>query len=236
MPGPNRHTEGLFDFLDVVASTTAANGVVTANIGDASKGTGVDRNVAFWGTDGFLSRPADPDANGSAQYMFFCDGNTRHGIGSRDRRFYDGLEPIDVGDRMIYAPSGIRIRLDESEQAIELNVPGGTQQSIADNSFLVQLASALKLEMDATTCDVTKVGAAQNVALYSAIQSYLTAQHAWIVLAYPTILAYLTIIEPDPLGPLKAAFSAALSAEGIAYTNASNPLLASSAVLRASPT
>lgn len=236
MPGPNRHTEGLFDFADVVASTTAANGVVVANLGDASKGTGIDRNVAFWGIDGFLSRPFDPDGTGSAQYLYFCDGNTRHGIGSRDRRFYDGLETIDVGDRMIYAPSGIRIRLDDSEQAIETSIPGGTKQYLTTDDFFVAMAAGTKIELDNSTFDVTKVGVAQNVALYAALQSYIAAQHAWIAAAQPALMAWLIAFEPSPVGPLKTALTAAFAAEVAAYTTASNPLLASSAILRASPT
>lgn len=235
MPGPNRHTEGLIDFLDVVASTTATNGEIRANIGNASTGVGVDRSVPFWGIDGFLSRPADP-SNGAAQYLYFCDGNQRYGIGSRDRRFYDGLETIDVGDRMIYAPSGIRIRLDDSEEAIEMNIPGGTQQYLGSDLAFTSIASGPKIELDLSTVDVTKLGTAESVALYAVIQTYLTTQHAWIVAAQPALWAWLLAFEPNPAGPLKAALLAAFTAEGIAYTNASNPLLASSAVLRASPT
>lgn len=155
MPGPNRHTEGLIDYSDVVASTTAANGVVVANLGDASKGTGIDRNVAFWGIDGFLSRPADPDADGSAQYLYFCDGNARHGIGSRDRRSMSSAGTLDTGDRVVYSPSGVRIFVDDSEQCVTINVPGGGVLFLADNEFRVTLGNGAQIELTETSFNVS---------------------------------------------------------------------------------
>lgn len=235
MPGPNRHTEGLIDFLDVTGSTTAANGEVRVNLGNSSTGAGVDRNVPFWGIDGFLSRPADP-SNGAAQYLFFCDGNQRYGIGSRDRRFYDGLEALDVGDRMIYAPSGIRIRFDDSEQIITHKIPGGTTQSLAVDNFFVALNAGTKIDLDDSTFDVTKLGSAESVALYAMLQAYINADYVWTTAANAALLVLLAPIEPGPIKPLTTALNVAFALLGTAQGNAVNPLLASSAVLRASPT
>ncbi len=237
MPGPNRFTEGLIDFADVVATSTASNGVVLANVGDATNGTGIDRSVAFWGIDGFLSRPIDPDANGSAQYLFFCDGNARHAIGSRDRRFPTGLEDRDPGDRMIYGPSGIRIRLDDSEQAIEQSIPGGTKHYVSSDLYFVAMQAGTKIEMDDSTCDVTKLGTAEPVALYERLQAVENAFKAWVDAAQVALAALLVTIEPPPtFGPITIALNTSYTALGISVANATNPLLASSTVLRASPT
>lgn len=236
MPGPNRHTEGLIDFSDVVASTTAANGEIRANLGDATKGTGIDRSVPFWGIDGFLSRSANPDGAGAAQYLYFCDGNQRYAIGSRDRRFYSGLETIDVGDRMIYAPSGIRVRLDDSEEAIEMSIPGGTKRYLGSDLAFTSIANGTKIEMDLSTVDVTKLGTAESVALYAMLQAYEIADYTWVAAAHAALLVLLAPIEPGPVKPLTAALTAAFAALGTAKNNAINPALASSAVLRASPT
>jgi hypothetical protein len=243
MPGPNRHTEGLIDFSDVTGTVTAANGEIRANLGDATKGTGIDRSVPFWGIDGFLSRPANP-SNGAAQYLYFCDGNQRYAIGSRDRRFYDGLEEIDVGDRMIYAPSGIRVRLDDSEEAIEMIVPGGTKQYLSSDLAFTSIANGPKIELDTATVDVTKVGTAENVALYARIRTFLDEVQTLleIIVGDPTALpdpvpGLATLIAVVPGGVTIASnLVAQLQVVKAAGVFALDENVASSAVLRASPT
>lgn len=155
MPGPNRHTEGLIDFDDVVASTTATNGEIRVNIGNSTTGVGTDRSVPFWGTDGFLSRPLDPDASGAAQYLYFCDGNQRYGIGSRDRRNLDVAGTVDVGDRVIYSPSGLKVHLDDSEGTVKCTVPGGSTFYLADDEFSVILAGGARLTLTNTGLEVS---------------------------------------------------------------------------------
>jgi hypothetical protein len=230
---------------DVVASTTATNGEIRANLGDSTTGSGIDRSVPFWGIDGFLSRPLNPDADGAAQYLFYCDGNQRYAIGSRDRRFFTGLETIDVGDRMIYAPSGIRIRLDDSEEAIEHRIPGGTTQYLAVDSFFVALNAGTRIELDNSTCDVTKLGTAENVALYAPIQPLLQEivdslqlLIAGDPMALPTPVPGLgTVIAALPGGALlSAALVTQLGLVQAAAASALSSSIASSSVLRASPT
>ena len=244
MPGPNRHTEGLIDFSDVTGSVTGANGEIRANLGDATKGTGIDRSVPFWGIDGFISRPADPDANGAAQYLYFCDGNQRYAIGSRDRRFYSQLEPIAVGDRMIHAPSGIRIRLDDSEEAIEQSIPGGTKHFLGSDLFFVSLQAGTKIEMDTSTCDVSKLGTAENVALYARLRTFLDEVETLLEMivgdptAVPPALGLATLLNalPPPAPTFGAALVAQLQVVKAAGVLALDASIASSSVLRASPT
>jgi hypothetical protein len=174
MPGPNRHTEGLIDFSDVVASTTATNGEIRVNLGDSTTGAGIDRSVPFWGIDGFLSRPLNPDADGAAQYLYFCDGNQRHAIGSRDRRNLSLAGNIDVGDRVIYSPSGIRIFCDDSEQSITVNVPGGGVLFLADNEFRVTLGNGAQIELTETSF---------NVSLPTAIETEFTLNSSGAVIS-----------------------------------------------------
>lgn len=245
MPGPNRYTEGLIEHADVVASTTATNGEILVNLGDATTKAGIDSGVAFWGIDGFLSRPANPDATGATQYVFVMDGNRRIAIGSRDRRFYDGLETIDVGDRMIFAPSGIRIRFDDSEQSIEQRIPGGTAALLTFDGYTVSIANGTMLEMTTSRVDVTKLGAAENVALYAPIQPLLQEIVDTLQLliagdpaALPTPVPGLSVVFAAlPGGPaLAAALVTQLGTLQASATNALNAAIASSSVLRASPT
>lgn len=250
MSGPNRYTEGLVEVADAVASTTATNGEIRFNLGDSSTGSGVASDVCFWGTDGFLSRPVDPDANGSAQMLFINDGNQRRIVGSRDRRFYDGLETIDGGDRMVYSPCGIRVRLDESEQAIEQIIPGGTKHYVSSDLVFTAIASGTTLEIGLSTIDAKKLGTPESVALYATLQECVTQLQGLVDLIcvgqpdaipapVPGILPTLIAASLIP-GPLQTVLVAALAASYAqvvaANLAATNPLLASSAILRASPT
>jgi hypothetical protein len=142
---PNRHTEGLFEQADATASTLASNGEIRFNLGDSTKGTGIDAGVPFWGTDGFLSRPADPDANGAAQIFFVNDGNLRRCIGSRDRRYLAQAGTIDPGDRSIYTPTGLRIFLDSSTKTVKVT---GTSTTVYKVALYDQMQSYLQELMD----------------------------------------------------------------------------------------
>lgn len=151
---PNRFTEGLMEFADVTASTLASNGEIRANIGDANRGSGIDSNVPFWGTDGFLSRPADADSNGAAQFLFFADGNQRFAIGSRDRRRLSGLPRLDPGDRLIYAANGMYVHLDASEDRFVFATAGGSTMRFSDDGFVVDLVGGAEMSFTNTAYEV----------------------------------------------------------------------------------
>lgn len=151
----DRFTEGLFETADVVASTLAANGEIRVNVGDATRGTGIDSNIPFWGIDGFLSRPADPSSAGAAQYVFFRDGNQRYGFGSRDRRYLDQAGELAAGDRVIYSPSGLRILLDDSEEAFVLTTPGGSTLRFSDAGLEITLAGGASINLTDAEFDVS---------------------------------------------------------------------------------
>jgi hypothetical protein len=146
MSGPNRWTEGLLEHADVVASTLASNNEIRANIGDATRGTGIDASVPFWGTDGFFSRPADPTVasggdtpsiGGAAQYLFYVDGQNRYAIGSRDRRYLNKLGQLQPGDRAICTPTGIKIFMSEGDGSIVLSTPQGAEMVLSSSEFTV---------------------------------------------------------------------------------------------------
>jgi hypothetical protein len=214
MSGPNRYTEGLLEHADVVGSTLAANGEIRVNLGDSATGSGIDRSVPFWGTDGFLSRPADPDANGAAQFVFFVDGNQRFAIGSRDRRSLSEAGTLDPGDRVVYTPSGARIVLDDSVPAIILRV-----------------ASTCTTTLNGTSLDVVGSGPAEPVALYAKLQTAAFTLNAYVVAAQVLLVKIPVPPTPPELAALNSAYSAFLTA----IIDLMTPALASSQVLRASP-
>lgn len=167
MAGPNRYTEGLLEIADAVASTLASNGEIRVNLGDSTLGTGIDSGVPFWGTDGFLSRPADPTSAGAAQFLFFADGNQRYGIGSRDRRFLDEAGTLDPGDRVVYTKSGLRLFLDDSEGEFVLTTPGGSELRFSDDGLTVTLAggASWSLTNSAHEVEIPTTPLASSIAL-----------------------------------------------------------------------
>ncbi len=238
MSGPNRFTEGLLEFADVVASDLANNGEVRVNLGDATTGGGIDSRVPFWGIDGFLSRPANPTPLGACQYLFVAEGNTRYAIGSRDRRFlpfaplpseveihYPGLDSrgLEAGDRIVYTPSGVRLVLDESARTLTLYSPtNGFKLKLGDDSVRV------------TGFTTT----AFNVALYPTLQAYENAVQDWATVVQTTLLAMLPIVFPGtevpPPGPMAVNLIVKFAAMAAVQATAADDTLSSSAVLRAS--
>lgn len=231
MSGPNAYTEGLLEIVDVVA-IESAGGSVRVNIGDASTGSGIDSRVPFWGIDGFLSCPSaptiapggeDPTIGGAAQYLVFADGNQRHGLGSRDRRYLALVGQLDEGDRVMYSPAGARVFCDNSE-----------------NVVTIRASTACTTTFSPSDVQVEGLGAPEAVALYAVLQAQLNAQQTIIDAMYAAINAMLPILFPGveipPVGPLSAPLAAAYLAFVLATTNATNAALASSSVLKASPT
>jgi hypothetical protein len=174
---PNRHTEGLFEQADATASTSANNGEIRINLGDSTKGTGIDAGVPFWGTDGFLSRPADPDANGAAQIFFVNDGNLRRCIGSRDRRFLAQAGTIDSGDRVMYSPSGARVRIDDSEGTVEMRTSGGATMVLSDDEFTITLANGATFTLNGSEFDVSVPTLIPSGITIDATEAVITAKN-----------------------------------------------------------
>jgi hypothetical protein len=205
----------------------------------------VDESILY-GTLGIIANPLPQNGDGAATGLAAVGADQNDPHATIDRRLTRARGPVPKGAISLPGYPGQHVTTEEGA------VPGQPKVTIAVSGARITLEGGLagptiKIERDGPpavsvtmgpggTVDVVRAGIAENVALYAALQAYMTAQHAWIVLAQPTILAYLTVIEPNPMGPLHLAFEAAFTAEGIAYNAASNPALASSAVLRASPT
>jgi hypothetical protein len=99
---PSRYGDSLTDWADIVTSTVT-NGEVRLNLGDATKGTGVDSGSPFFGVDGFASRPNESGQDGAAQCFYVISGNQKIGIGVRDCRYLTRLSALKPGDRLIYS-------------------------------------------------------------------------------------------------------------------------------------
>jgi hypothetical protein len=228
MPGPNNFTEGLFEIADVVGSRRAPSGEILVNIGDAGRGTGIDSDVAAWGTPGFFSWPVSPTKAapiGSEQVAFYADGNHRRIFGRRDRRYVGSIGNADEGDAVVHGlRSGARLHVDDSAASIELET--------------ATTPTNYRIVLSATGVDVTGVSTStQSVALYPALQDYVNALDTWVAAAQDAIMAMLPIVIPaeSTPGPLTIALTAAKFALDGATSVIAADATGSSAILRASP-
>ena len=132
---PNRYADTLTDIADIVTSTVV-NGDVRFNLGDATKGTGVDANSPFFGIDGFVSMPNESDGDGAADCFYFVTGNQKIGLGTRDRRYLDKVGALKAGDRVMFSKGAARILLKNADDLVVLYTEAqadGTSQIIANS-------------------------------------------------------------------------------------------------------
>ncbi len=111
------------DYLTGTADITfssAENGELRVNLGDAASGKGFDSDVPVYGVDGFLSRPNDADEDGAVTAVYFHDGHQRRVVGTRDNRFAAQAGTMDPGDRMIVTSGPPRFYMKQARQRVGL--------------------------------------------------------------------------------------------------------------------
>ena len=129
----NRFAAALLDIADVILSTVT-NGDVRVNIGDSTTNAGVDASVPVFGTDGFVSRPNDADADGAATAIYGFFGDQKIVIGSRDRRYASKVGNLLPGDRAIVSKGNARFLLKNARDAVTLYTEaqsGGTSMLVS---------------------------------------------------------------------------------------------------------
>lgn len=132
---PNRWADALTDFADIVTSSVV-DGDVRFNLGDATKGTGVDADSPFFGIDGVVSMPNDADGDGAADCFYFITGNQKVGLGTRDRRYLNKVGALKAGDRVIFSKGAARILLKNADDLVAIYTEAqsdGTSQIIANS-------------------------------------------------------------------------------------------------------
>lgn len=109
-----------FNVADILATETKG-GEVRANIGFSESGKGIGAGEAmWWGTDGFVSRPNNPDDDGACMAWFFADGNDRRLLAYRDNRFADKVGELEPGDRAIISRGEARFFLKTGNDSVTL--------------------------------------------------------------------------------------------------------------------
>ena len=156
------------DLADILQST-AEDGEVRCKLGDSVTSEGIAPDCVVWGTDGFVSRPNDPDENGAAQAFYINDGNELTILGTKDNRYADKVATLDPGDRAIVSNSAARFFLKKEKDGLVLyteSKPNGGEAMIFDMDgengeiFLGCAGSWIKLSNDEI-----QIGAAGGAAI-----------------------------------------------------------------------
>lgn len=130
-----------------IVGTEMDGGVVRVTLGDSTDGSGIDRGVAQWGTDGFVSCPNEPDAEGAAQALHVAEGQEKRIIGTRDYRNAAKTEDLEPGDRAIVSACDARLLLKRSANAILLEV-GDAVLQIKNGEIKLGIAGGGSITID----------------------------------------------------------------------------------------
>ncbi len=106
---------------DILASSVE-DGEVRVNLGYAATGKGIGAEQAYWGLDGFFSRPNDPKPDGSeaAMALYIVDGEDKRVVASRDNRFADKVGDMQPGDRAIVTDADARVLIKKNGNSVTL--------------------------------------------------------------------------------------------------------------------
>jgi hypothetical protein len=108
------------DFADVLSSK-AEDGKVFCTIGDVRNAFGMAGDCPMTSSDGFISRPNDPDDRGCAQALYWHDsGNEKYLIGVVDHRFADKVGTLGPGDRAIITDGEARVFVHKATDSVEI--------------------------------------------------------------------------------------------------------------------
>lgn len=123
------------DVADILA-TEITGGEVRANLGFSDTGKGIGASEPMWfGADGFISRPADPDDDGACMALYYAEGNDKRLISYRDNRFADKVGALEPGDRAIIGPSEARVFVKAADGSVSLytaSKPDGGQTMLVN--------------------------------------------------------------------------------------------------------
>jgi hypothetical protein len=102
-----------------VLATSVEDGEVRANIGFSETGKGIGAGEpCWWGADGFVSRPNDPDDDGACMAWFLQDGNDKRILAYRDNRYSSKVGQLEPGDRGIVSRGEARFFLKAARDAL----------------------------------------------------------------------------------------------------------------------
>lgn len=161
----NKWVERLTDIADIVLSTITG-GDVRVNLGNAATNAGVDANVAVFGTDGFIGRPNDADADGAATAFYVYSGDQKFVIGTRDRRYASKVGNLQPGDRAIVSKGNARLLLKNIRDAITLYTERQSDNPAQRISQLISndgQTGKITLSVGLTKLEITENGISMSV-------------------------------------------------------------------------
>jgi hypothetical protein len=163
--------DDLTDVRDVLHST-AKDGEVRVNFGDAASGEGERGDVQVWGVDGYHARPNDPDGDGACQAFYIVDGQQQRVIATRDNRNAKAAGEMDPGDRLISTKGAPRVVVKQKRQRVMLYTEAKDTPPVGGKSIALDLdgeGNLLQLRFggclliaDGTKWTIVAAGAATN--------------------------------------------------------------------------
>jgi len=137
---------GFISIADIVRADVEG-GIVRVTLGDSTDGSGIDREIAQWGLDGFISYPNDPDDEGAAQALFLAEGQEKRILGTRDYRLAEKTADLEAGDRAIVSACDARFHLKRAANAIVLHA-GDTTIEIKPGAIVLSVDGGASLRID----------------------------------------------------------------------------------------
>ena len=111
--------------LDLLYTDASDDDEPRLKVGDQASGAGVGQDCAYLATDGFVSLPNPPDANGGcATGVCWTPGNDRIVIAASDSRYNGKAGTLAAGDRAIVSNCDAFFRLSQAGNSITLGSAG----------------------------------------------------------------------------------------------------------------
>ena len=105
---------------DVLAVSRGAGGEVRLKLGDSQTDEGARADAAWWGSDGFVSMPNEPDDRGACQALYVTEGNNSRCVATKDNRITGEYAQMVAGDRAIVSDCDAKLLLKKDANSITL--------------------------------------------------------------------------------------------------------------------
>lgn len=127
---------------DVLAVTRGASGEIRLKLGDSQTDEGARADAAWWGSDGFVSMPNEPDDRGACQALYVTEGNNSRCVATKDNRICEQYATLAAGDRAIVTDGAAKVLLKKDGDTVTLaseNASGMVIHQVAPDTITMQM-------------------------------------------------------------------------------------------------
>ena len=127
---------------DVLAVTRDTSGEIRLKLGDSQTEEGQRADAAWWGSDGFVSMPNEPDDRGACQALYVTEGNNSRCVATKDNRICEQYATLAAGDRAIITDGPAKVLVKKSNDSVTLaseNASGLVLHQVAPDTITMQM-------------------------------------------------------------------------------------------------